>query len=157
MKDIRTYKMSSTEAQILTGRVKWFNNKDGFGFINVCEDGEFSSKDIFVHWNSIQVQTSQYKYLVQGEYVEFSLAKPEKGTHEFHAVGVRGLKGGPLMCETRRTNTQRVREPSEGDAKPERVRRSRPPRDESNAGEFTQVRRNRPRRAPRETAPVTNA
>lgn len=132
--------MSSTSAR-LTGRVKWFNNKDGFGFINVCEDGEYSSKDIFVHWNSLEVQTSQYKYLVQGEYVEFSLAKPEKGNHEFHAVGVRGLKGGPLMCETRRTNTQRVRENEEG--KPERPRsnaNSRPARDESQGG-FTQVRR----------------
>jgi cold shock CspA family protein len=132
----------------LTGRVKWFNNKDGFGFINVCEEGEYSAKDIFVHWNSIEVQTSQYKYLVQGEYVEFSLAKPEKGNHEFHAVGVRGLKGGPLMCETRRTNTQRVRE-TDGEARPERTGRTRPSGN-ADSQDFTQVRKRGGNRKPRE-------
>lgn len=128
----------------LTGRVKWFNNKDGFGFISVCEEGQETSKDIFVHWNSLNVQTSQYKYLVQGEYVEFSLAKPEKGKYDFHAVDVCGLKNGPLMCETRRTNMQqRVRE---GDApsKPRVYRQSRGSEvdgkaEESRAGDFTTV------------------
>lgn len=140
--------MSSANTR-LSGRVKWFNNKDGFGFINVCEEGEYSAKDIFVHWNSIEVQTSQYKYLVQGEYVEFSLAKPEKGTHEFHAVGVRGLKGGPLMCETRRTNTQRLRE-SEGESKPERTSRVRHSNNDSQG--FSQVRKRVNNRKPRENA-----
>ena len=87
----------------LTGRVKWFNNKAGFGFITVC-DGEQSGKDIFVHYSSIQVQNSQYKYLVQGEYVDFLLVKPANSDHEFHAVSVSGIKGGNLMCETRRQN-----------------------------------------------------
>jgi cold shock CspA family protein len=85
----------------LTGRVKWFNNKAGFGFITVC-DGEHSDKDIFVHYSSVQVQNSQYKYLVQGEYVDFFLVKPHNSEHEYHAVNVSGIKGGNLMCETRR-------------------------------------------------------
>lgn len=92
-----------SESAQLTGKVKWFNNKAGFGFITVC-DGEFTEKDIFVHYSAIQVKNSQYKYLVQGEYVDFSLTKPEKGAHEFHAVNVCGIKGGSLMCETRRQN-----------------------------------------------------
>jgi len=99
--------MSSDEAtptqDALTGRVKWFNNKAGFGFITVC-DGIHSGKDIFVHYSSIQVQNSQYKYLVQGEYVDFFLVKPANSQHEFHAVSVSGIKGGNLMCETRRQN-----------------------------------------------------
>jgi cold shock CspA family protein len=85
-----------------TGRVKWFNLKSGFGFITLCTDdaNTESSKDIFVHFSSISVKDSQYKYLVQGEYVDFELAKPAKGDHEFHAVNITGVKGGELMCET---------------------------------------------------------
>ena len=37
----------------LTGKVKWFNNKAGFGFITVCDEGEMSNKDIFVHYSLI--------------------------------------------------------------------------------------------------------
>lgn len=84
----------------ITGRVKWFNNSSGFGFITVC-DGEHADKDIFVHYTSIQVQNeNQYKYLVQGEYVDFNIVKPNNGIHEYHAVNVSGIKGGVLMCET---------------------------------------------------------
>ena len=90
-------------SSVITGKVKWFNNKAGFGFITVC-DGDYSGKDIFVHYSSIQVNNSQYKYLVQGEYVDFSLVKPTNSEHEFHAVNVGGVKGGSLMCETRRQN-----------------------------------------------------
>jgi CspA family cold shock protein len=83
----------------ITGRVKWFNNASGFGFITVC-DGEHTGKDIFVHYSSIQVQNEQYKYLVQGEYVDFDVVKPNNGIHEYHADSVSGIKGGALMCET---------------------------------------------------------
>lgn len=96
---------NSTEQYV--GKVKWFNNKAGFGFITVSE-GKFEifGKDIFVHYSSIRVNDQQqYKYLVQGEYVSFELSKPENSKHEFHAVNVRGTKGGSLMCETRKTNT----------------------------------------------------
>lgn len=91
-----------------TGRVKWFNNKSGFGFITLC-DGDNNEKDIFVHWSSIKVENSQYKYLVQGEYVDFNLVKPDRGEHEFHAVDISGVKGGRLMCETRREHRDNTR------------------------------------------------
>jgi CspA family cold shock protein len=90
----------------LTGKVKWFNNKAGFGFVTACE-GELKDKDVFVHYSSIQVPNDQYKYLVQGEYVDFELSKPEKGDHEFHAISISGVKGGSLMCETRRLTQER--------------------------------------------------
>lgn len=84
----------------LTGRVKWFNNKAGYGFITVT-DGSQSGSDIFVHHSTIQVDNQQYKYLVQGEYVDFGIVKTTSGDHEYQAVDVHGIKGGKLMCETR--------------------------------------------------------
>ena len=84
-----------------TGQVKWFNTKAGYGFITVC-DGEHTGKDIFVHFSSIQVVNQQYRYLVQGEYVDFNVVKPEGDKYEYHATNVGGVKGGPIMCETRR-------------------------------------------------------
>jgi CspA family cold shock protein len=87
----------------VTGRVKWFNNKSGFGFITVC-DGPHKDKDIFAHFSALKGESSQYKYLVQGEYVDFTLAKCETGKHEFNAADVTGVKGGLLMCDTHRLN-----------------------------------------------------
>jgi cold shock CspA family protein len=85
----------------VVGQVKWFNIKAGYGFITLSE-GEHIGKDIFVHYSSLNVVNSQYRYLVQGEYVEFNLVKLEGDKYEYHAVDVRGIKGGPIMCETRR-------------------------------------------------------
>jgi cold shock CspA family protein len=88
-------------SEILTGRVKWFNNKAGYGFITVT-DGSRSGTDIFVHHSSIQVVNEQYKYLVQGEYVNFGLTKTTSSSHEWQAANVCGINSGKLMCETRR-------------------------------------------------------
>lgn len=87
----------------MVGRVKWFNNKSGFGFITVCE-GDHKDKDIFVHYSSIRAESQQYKYLVQGEYIEFHLIKSDSENHEYHASDVSGIKEGILMCETHRLN-----------------------------------------------------
>ena len=46
----------------LVGRVKWFNNKAGYGFITVT-DGDRSGSDIFVHHSAINVESQQYRYL----------------------------------------------------------------------------------------------
>ena len=82
------------------GRVKWFNNSNGYGFITVT-DGEKSGTDVFVHHSGVVVSQEQYRYLVQGEYVEFEFIKPSGGKHELQAASVCGIKGGKLMCETR--------------------------------------------------------
>jgi cold shock CspA family protein len=58
-------KMSDSSVEKFTGRVKWFNNKAGYGFITVT-DGPKSGSDVFVHHSSIKVVSEQYKYLVQG-------------------------------------------------------------------------------------------
>ena len=85
----------------LMGRVKWFNNKAGYGFITISE-GAQSGTDIFVHHSAIKVSSQQYKYLVQGEYVEFTLVSTEGGTHAFQAADISGIAQGKLMCETRK-------------------------------------------------------
>jgi cold shock CspA family protein len=127
----------STQSQRLIGQVKWFNNKTGFGFITVNE-GEQSGKDIFIHYSTIRVTNSQYKYLVQGEYVEFELEKATKGDYEFQATCITGVKGGKLMCETRQLN----RPAEDGERRP--VRRYRLQEDrEGNAEGFSKI---RPRR-----------
>lgn len=91
----------TTSVERLTGRVKWFNNKAGYGFITIT-DGNRSGTDVFVHHSSVIVSNQQYKYLVQGEYVEFALSASQGGAHEFQATEVSGIKNGLLMCETRR-------------------------------------------------------
>lgn len=90
----------SSSSERFTGRVKWFNNKAGYGFITVT-DGPKAGSDVFVHHSSIKVDSEQYKYLVQGEYVNFSLSNTKTSDHEFQAGEVCGIKGGKLMCETR--------------------------------------------------------
>jgi len=99
-KDSVTMPKETTSEERLIGRVKWFNNKAGYGFVTVT-DGSQSGTDIFVHHSSIGVSNQQYKYLVQGEYVEFSIVATEKSTHPFQASNICGIKGGKLMCETR--------------------------------------------------------
>jgi len=122
-----------TPSERLIGRVKWFNNKAGYGFITVT-DGERSGSDIFIHHSAISVENQQYKYLVQGEYVEFNLIKTTSGTHEWQAAKVNGIKGGKLMCETRREfkiarSSYKTDNTEESPAEPRMPRQPRPPRD----------------------------
>ena len=93
---------SDSSSDKVIGQVKWFNNKAGYGFITV-KDGE-ESKDIFAHYTNLNVDDSQYKYLVQGEYVEFVLAALENGKHDVQATEISGINGGQLMCVTRKLN-----------------------------------------------------
>jgi CspA family cold shock protein len=55
-----------------TGRVKWFNNAKGYGFIEREEGG-----DVFVHYSAIQGEG--YKSLTQGQMVEFEVSDGQKG------------------------------------------------------------------------------
>ena len=102
--------MSEEIQSKLVGKVKWFNNKAGYGFITASE-GEFAGKDIFVHYSTINVSNLQYKYLVQGEYVEFEMVKSQNDKHEYQATNVTGIKGGSIMCETRSITRPVVRRP----------------------------------------------
>jgi len=96
--------MSSSTDKKLVGCVKWFNNKSGYGFITILSDNDLKGKDIFSHHSSISVTDDLYKYLIQGEYVEFDVEKMENKNHESQAVNIRGILGNDLMCETRNKN-----------------------------------------------------
>ena len=56
-----------------SGKVKWFNNAKGYGFI----EHEEVEADIFVHYSAIQEEG--YRTLKEGEEVEFALKKGPKG------------------------------------------------------------------------------
>ena len=92
----------SSSAQRTTGRVKWFNNKAGYGFITATT-GAQAGTDVFAHHSGLAVASQQYRYLVQGEYVEFQMNSVEGGAHRFQAADVSGIGRGMLMCETRRS------------------------------------------------------
>ena len=93
-----------------TGQVKWFNNRAGYGFVTATS-GDKQGEDIFAHHTMISVEKEQYKYLVQGEYVEFSVVPTEEGVeHECQAGEIKGVNSGRLMCETRFDN-RRPRRP----------------------------------------------
>lgn len=54
------------------GKVKWFNESKGYGFIQ--QDG---GDDVFVHYSAIQ--SSGFKSLIEGDEVEFELIQGPKG------------------------------------------------------------------------------
>ncbi len=55
-----------------TGRVKWFNEQKGYGFIEQDE-----GKDLFVHYSGIK--GDGFRNLHEGEVVEFDIEQGEKG------------------------------------------------------------------------------
>ena len=57
----------------LTGKVKWFNESKGFGFITPSD----GSKDVFVHFSAIQSNT--FKTLAENQEVEFEIEQGQKG------------------------------------------------------------------------------
>ena len=63
-------KSGSDSSARLLGRVKWFNNKAGFGFVTVL-DGEKKDEDVFVHHTGVVVTDEQYKYLVRENMFHF--------------------------------------------------------------------------------------
>ena len=60
---------------MLSGKVKWFNNAKGYGFI-VADGGD---EDLFAHYSAIQMEG--YRTLKAGQAVMFDILQGPKGLH----------------------------------------------------------------------------
>jgi len=65
----------------ITGKVKWFNNAKGYGFIE-----RESGSDVFVHFS--EIQGDGFKNLEEGQKVEFTVEKGPKGPQATNVVVV---------------------------------------------------------------------
>ena len=69
----------------VTGKVKWFSNVKGYGFIE--QEG---GQDVFVHYSSIQ--GAGYKTLEEGDTVTFEIVQGEKGPQASNVVREKAAK-----------------------------------------------------------------
>ena len=67
----------------MRGKIKWFNDKKGFGFI--AQEG---GRDVFVHFSNIK--GDGYKSLAEGQEVEFEIKDTEKGPQAINVMKVSG-------------------------------------------------------------------
>jgi len=72
----------SINPNLTRGKVKWFNNDKGYGFIQMEDEEE----DIFVHYSAIIAQG--YKTLEEGQDVEFELIHGDKGLQATNVVKI---------------------------------------------------------------------
>lgn len=85
------------------GKVKWFNNAKGFGFI-VCDDHK---EDLFAHFSAVEMEG--YRTLKAGQDVEFETVKSERG---IHAVNIQVVNSTEATSETSSVATAEEKEPS---------------------------------------------
>lgn len=75
------------------GIVKWFNNSKGYGFITM-EDGT----NVFVHYSDI-VSDKKFKFLEEGQTVEFEIADVEKGKQAVNVTVVETVAESEEIAE----------------------------------------------------------
>jgi len=68
-------------AKMATGRVKWFNEKKGYGFISI-DDGE----DVFAHYS--EIQGDGFRTLYEGQEVQFEVVEGRKGPQATNIVTI---------------------------------------------------------------------
>ena len=90
----------TSEDTTYIGRIKWFNNKKGFGFLSNCETEE----DVFIHHSGIKLNEATlnsdvnvFKTVIEGEYVSYQKKIDEE--NRTVAKNVTGVLGGILLCE----------------------------------------------------------
>lgn len=66
----------------MKGRVKWFDERKGYGFIE-REDG---GGDVFVHFSAIQEEG--FKTLTEGQEVEFDIREGQKGPQAVNVLKI---------------------------------------------------------------------
>lgn len=67
---------------MISGKVKWFNESKGFGFIQPSD----GSADVFVHFSAIQ--NSGFRSLMEGQDVQFEIEKDPKGPRAVQVLAV---------------------------------------------------------------------
>jgi CspA family cold shock protein len=82
-----------------TGKVKWFNNAKGYGFI-LADD---SNEDLFAHYSTIQMDG--YRTLKAGQAVQFDTKPSDKGTH---AINIRALDSDSLATADNEASDERT-------------------------------------------------
>ncbi len=76
----------------ITGKVKWFNNAKGYGFIE-----RESGSDVFVHFSAIQ--GAGFRTLEEGQDVEFEIVDGPKGPQAGNVSGAGGSSAGDSSAD----------------------------------------------------------
>lgn len=89
---------------MLSGKVKWFNNAKGYGFI--LADGK--DEDLFAHYSAIKMDG--YKTLKAGQAVNFEIIQGPKGLHavEIRAAAVSENASAPADAPSHASKTDKV-------------------------------------------------
>ena len=77
---------------MLSGKVKWFNNAKGYGFI--LADGR--DEDLFAHYSAIQMDG--YKTLKAGQPVYFDIVQGPKGLHAVNISAINASQDAPVAA-----------------------------------------------------------
>jgi len=80
---------SHSSQSVQHGKVKWFNNAKGYGFI--VEDGK--TEDLFAHYSAIQMEG--YKTLKAGQAVNFKTTQGPKGVHAVEIMAATEVQPAP--------------------------------------------------------------
>ena len=84
------------------GKIIWFDQKKGFGFIRIINpESEYHLKELFVHYTSIESQ-NRFKKLYPGENVSLTVSKNSGEVtegKEFVTSNVTGLYGNELLVD----------------------------------------------------------
>lgn len=95
----------------ITGTVKWFSNKKGFGFIAPTSDNSPTNEEIFVHQTSI-FSDGDYRTLVEGSEVEFEIEKEDSG--KLKAINVTSPGGAAIKPPNRERKRQPRKDNKDG-------------------------------------------
>lgn len=89
---------------MLSGKVKWFNNAKGYGFI--LADGK--DEDLFAHYSAIKMDG--YKTLKAGQAVNFEIIQGPKGLHavEIRAAAVNENASAPTDTPSHASKTDKI-------------------------------------------------